>query len=266
MAQAATASLTSIARVVMAAVENASCAAEMNTAAENATSVEVGLNALAAKSSAASVKMAFLTHAQQAASAATQALLDAALLSESPRPGTIQHTTLHAHTIAAHAACAAVAEDSQSRRMYTAHARDRRAGTSEIVRDEAVRKHIDKQARGQLRTVTVYEGMRAVLTHNKSISTDFLNGSTGVVTGVHADVNADPKVMYFDADGASKGAPDLRVAPKATPAKTSIGEVERIQFPLLPAHCVTVHRVQGCTIEDELHVLLNKEFFAEGQA
>ena len=29
---------------------------------------------------------------------------------------------------------------------------------------------------------------------------------------------------------------------------------------------VTVHRVQGATLEGDVHVLLNKEFFADGQA
>ena len=29
---------------------------------------------------------------------------------------------------------------------------------------------------------------------------------------------------------------------------------------------VTVHRVQGATLEGDVHVLLNSEFFAEGQA
>ena len=80
----------------MAAVENATCAAELNTAAESAASVEVGLNALGAKASgakasAASVKIVFFTQAQQAASAgATQGLL-----SEPPQPGTVQHTTAY---------------------------------------------------------------------------------------------------------------------------------------------------------------------------
>jgi hypothetical protein len=29
---------------------------------------------------------------------------------------------------------------------------------------------------------------------------------------------------------------------------------------------VTVHRVQGATLEGDVHVLLNAEFFADGQA
>ena len=71
------------------------------------------------------------------------------------------------------------------------------------------------------------------------------------------------RIIYFRPDGANS---DVRVESKPTPGKTRLGEAERIQFPLLPAHCVTVHRVQGCTVEGGLHVLLNGEFFAYGQA
>jgi hypothetical protein len=42
--------------------------------------------------------------------------------------------------------------------------------------------------------------------------------------------------------------------------------VSRRQFPLVPAHAVTVHRVQGSTLDGQVHVLLNAEFFAPGQA
>ena len=61
---------------------------------------------------------------------------------------------------------------------------------------------------------------------------------------------------------------DVRVTPKRTVVTIhgGVGDVERYQFPLLPAHCVTVHRVQGTTVERDLHLLLNREFFAYGQA
>jgi len=42
--------------------------------------------------------------------------------------------------------------------------------------------------------------------------------------------------------------------------------ISRSQFPLIPAFAVTVHRVQGATLEGDVHVLLNSEFFADGQA
>ena len=31
-------------------------------------------------------------------------------------------------------------------------------------------------------------------------------------------------------------------------------------------YAVTVHRVQGATLEEDVHILLNSEFFADGQA
>jgi hypothetical protein len=83
----------------------------------------------------------------------------------------------------------------------------------------------------------VYVGMRAVLTHNKSVQDDFINGATGIVTAVHKDASGKVQVVFFKPDS---GGPELRVAPKGTKAKTIAGEVERVQLPLLPSHCVTV--------------------------
>ena len=40
----------------------------------------------------------------------------------------------------------------------------------------------------------------------------------------------------------------------------------RDRFPVLPSHAITVHRVQGATLDNDVHVLLNSEFFAPGQA
>ena len=42
--------------------------------------------------------------------------------------------------------------------------------------------------------------------------------------------------------------------------------VSRLQHPLLPAHAITAHRVQGSTLDGEVHILLNQEFFAPGMA
>jgi len=103
---------------------------------------------------------------------------------------------------------------------------------------------------------------------------------------VHA-VDGVVRVIYFRPDGASA---DLRLDPMRTKGKVSqFGEVERTQFALVPSYCVTVcspspeqrlaappiglsrppalarppgsqvHRVQGCTVEGPLHILLNAE-------
>ena len=72
-----------------------------------------------------------------------------------------------------------------------------------------------------------------------ALKEDFINGATGVVTAVHiAPDGITPTVIYFRPDGA---AADVRVVPKRTACKVyGLGEVDRHQFPLVPAHCVTV--------------------------
>jgi ATP-dependent exoDNAse (exonuclease V) alpha subunit len=185
--------------------------------------------------------------------------------------GIAQGSAIHAACSSA-AACASAVIEAASRRTFDALAIDRRKNGAELIDRrgqnalDSVRKQIDRATRGQLRRLKVYVGMRGVLTDNKNMKEDFINGTTGVVTAVHLDAHGNaPAVLYFRPDG---GATDVRVTPKRTVVTIhgGVGEVERYQFPLLPAHCVTVHRVQGTTVERDLHLLLNREFFAYGQA
>ena len=77
-----------------------------------------------------------------------------------------------------------VSGQAAQRRVFCAVATDRRVrkeGGAKITQ-EAARVQLDHIARGQLRELHVYVGMRGVLTHNKSLSDDFINGATGVVT------------------------------------------------------------------------------------
>jgi hypothetical protein len=185
--------------------------------------------------------------------------------------GIAQGSAIHAACSSA-AACASAVIEAASRRTFDALAIDRRKNGAELIDRrgqnalDSVRKQIDRATRGQLRRLKVYVGMRGVLTDNKNMKEDFINGTTGVVTAVHLDAHGNaPAVLYFRPDG---GATDVRVTPKRTVVTIhgGVGDVERYQFPLLPAHCVTVHRVQGTTVERDLHLLLNREFFAYGQA
>lgn len=123
------------------------------------------------------------------------------------------------------------------RRVFIAKASDRlkrgaeRIDCSGTAGLEAVRQKIDRSARGQLRELHVYVGMHGVLTDNKSMKDDFINGTTGVVTEIHCEGGV-PRVIYFRPDGAEA---DLRVAPKRTECTLfGVGTVERYQFPLLP--------------------------------
>ena len=61
-------------------------------------------------------------------------------------------------------------------------------------------------------------------------------------------------------------APLLRVRRVESTAHVNGAQYTRLMFPMVPAHAMTIHRVQGATLTGEVHVLLNKEIFAEGQA
>ena len=148
--------------------------------------------------------------------------------------------------------------------IHTARDRGRDGG---VLTDGAVLDTVDKRTRGKVRKLALYKGMRAVLTDNKSVKDDFVNGTVGIVEDIYLQAGA-VKVIYFRPESYAPSAPALRVVPKEETVNgiARVGSVRRLQFPLLPAHCVTVHRVQGSTLTHDVHVLLNREFFAPGQA
>ena len=149
-----------------------------------------------------------------------------------------------------------------------ADAIDRSPG-GHMLTDEGARTRIDKRARGQLRSLGVYIGMRALLTQNEDMETDRINGSPGVVVAIETDPDDDEKpiVLCFRPDSAAADAPPLRITRTLVRVTCmGVGTVTRYQFALLPSHAITVHRVQGSTLESDIHVLLNAEFFAAGQA
>jgi len=102
--------------------------------------------------------------------------------------------------------------------------------------------------------------MRGVLTHNKSVQYGFVNGGTGRVTQLDFTPTGSV-VAQFRLDDTGQ---EVYVATK--PTKCCNDTYERRPLPLLPSHCVTVHRVQGVTWEHALHIVLNSEFFSNGQA
>jgi hypothetical protein len=154
--------------------------------------------------------------------------------------------------------------ESTGTRVLRADAIDRSVGGIEIL-DERARAAIDKRARGQLPTLGLYVGMHALLTQNQDMESDNINGSPGVVVAIETDPDDDdePVVIRFRPDSAAAHAPPLCIKRKHVRVTAKgVGSATRFQFPLLPAHAITVHRVQGSTLDGEIHVLFNAEFFA----
>ena len=151
--------------------------------------------------------------------------------------------------------------------VLRADAVDRTTGGTKLT-DERSRCAVDKRARGQLRVLGVYVGMRALLTQNEDMETDRINGSPGVVVAIETDPDDtdEPVVICFRPDSAANDAPPLRIARTLVRVScVGVGHVSRYQFALLPSHAITVHRVQGSTLEKDIHILVNAEFFAPGQ-
>jgi hypothetical protein len=133
---------------------------------------------------------------------------------------------------------------------------------SAIVNNPVILQTMDSSLRGQRAAIPVFVGMKGVLTMNKAPRKGFINGClvevieivcrAGEVVCIKAQ---EPSTMVSGAVVPGTKHSVTRI--KSNPVNTRIGKVERFMFPIIPAICVTVHRVQGITHEHDLHVLLN---------
>ena len=84
------------------------------------------------------------------------------------------------------------------------------------------------------------------------------NDGIGVVQDWSLDAAGSVAAIIFLVDGASE---PLTIGREFSFPESYNGlQGRRLMFPLIPAHAVTVHRVQGATIaQHDLHILLNKE-------
>ena len=153
--------------------------------------------------------------------------------------------------------------------IHTIQAHDSQEGKFTIT-DESHRAAIDKSLTNMKRSLTIYEGMVAILTINKDTLRNYVNGTVGTIVKIHLTDSGNVACVDFLPDDAVPGSkPLLLYAENSFPVHTRYsGFAIRTQFPLLPCSAVTVHRLQGATIEPpkRLHVLLNKEIFETGQA
>jgi hypothetical protein len=110
---------------------------------------------------------------------------------------------------------------------------------------------------GHKRVLKLYVGQRVVVTANVNMKLDIINGVLGTIEDLE-----DGAISVRLENGSLVCVRQLR----SFGVSTRYGVLYRTQFPIIPAYAVTVHRVQGSTLEADVHILLNKEFFAAGQA
>ena len=115
---------------------------------------------------------------------------------------------------------------------------------------------ITERLSGFLKTLRLFLGQRVVVT--SMVNRTVVNGVLGTVEGLHE--------KHIDVRIDNGGLIAVRRQTSWPVILQRRGEFTRTQFPIIPAHAVTVHRVQGANITSEVHLLLNKEVFAPGQA
>ena len=124
---------------------------------------------------------------------------------------------------------------------------------------------------------------RDMLRKNVSTKDGLVNGACGTITGCrwsHGDScttqpdgidmlfdNKDvgKKSREFDSEGAVPGSTIIRSAASRFQSKTGRHTLERYHFPLLLAWAVTIHKVQGLSL-DKAAMDLSEQLFAAGQA
>lgn len=112
------------------------------------------------------------------------------------------------------------------------------------------------------KTLEIYEGLRVMLRLNLSVSRGLVNGSLGEIVAIEMDKNSDlPNVLVnFDKNGLSW----IRPSVVEFDSNFNYGMIQRIMIPLIPAFAITVHKLQGCTVE-KAAIDLGQRYFAPGQ-
>lgn len=138
------------------------------------------------------------------------------------------------------------------------------------VTDEATRARIDQRRSNFMRKLPLHVGMQVIITINKVTEhPDFVNGTVAIITEIRAYLpDGTPALLTVEPLGphGERGRPMRIRRETVTIPMGGQTTVTRTQFPLVPAWACTVHRMQGATLTNDVHILLNKEFFAEGQA
>ena len=107
--------------------------------------------------------------------------------------------------------------------------------------------------------LTLKIGARVILRRNINISSGWVNGTLAVVVSMHSNC-----IVIQKLTNSAHRYPVPRFRQKIEIQGASYS-IMRQQFPLQLAYGVTVHRVQGCTVQKAI-VCLNSKFFESGQA
>lgn len=134
-----------------------------------------------------------------------------------------------------------------------------------IVQQAQVRDNISARLSALPSSLTLHVGQLVMLTVNKRRThAGFVNSAVGIVVSMAPEpVPTEIVVRLLDEP---EGTAPVRVRRLPQTVRVHGGEYTRLMFPIVPAFALTIHRVQGATLTGDVHILLNAEIFAAGQA
>ena len=152
---------------------------------------------------------------------------------------------------------------------FTCDAVDTWVQNGRVVTQEVLRSRADANLSGHPRRLEVRVGQCVLLTMNRRRQhADYANGTLCTVVDIMPGGDGNAGVVHVrptDWPISDRQRP-IAIRRQTAVCRVDGRELQRNQFPIIPAAAMTVHRVQGMTLEGDVHVLLNGEFFADGQA
>ncbi|PZC79192.1 hypothetical protein B5X24_HaOG216756 [Helicoverpa armigera] len=134
---------------------------------------------------------------------------------------------------------------------------------------------------GLVNSIKIAIGARVMLRVNLKVSEGLVNGSMGIIkkiewNGLRRDQLEEgelPKTIYIKFDDESVGTSSkdengwIPIRPQSITFQglRGYGNIERTMFPIILSWAVTVHKLQGTTVEKAV-IYLGKKIFAKGQA
>ena len=135
------------------------------------------------------------------------------------------------------------------------------------VRSAQVRERISSKLAGLAMEAEYYVGQLVVITVNRRRQhAGYVNSALAEIVELAPALPHAPTEIVVRLLDEPANAPLLRVRRVEARASVFGTECTRLMFPLLPAFSMTIHRVQGATMEGDVHILLNAEVFADGMA
>ncbi|KMQ83612.1 atp-dependent dna helicase pif1-like protein [Lasius niger] len=117
----------------------------------------------------------------------------------------------------------------------------------------------------------IFVGARVMLRSNVNIEQGLVNGAMGIVSEItwpcyrRAQVYKEDIPSSVTINFGKDGIHSIKPISLQFPALRNYGTIERRQLPLILCWACTVHKMQGCTVDNAV-VFLGSKLFAKGQA